>query len=186
MRTILLGACMLMLMVTACKNEPEKTTQPAIGTEPATETKAPPPAEFADQKYIDIGKKAWQQFESGDVDGWASNFTDNAVYRWSAGDSLAGRAAIVKYWKDRRANVIDSLHFSNEIWLPITVNQPQSVETKGTWLLNWYQVNVTYKNKQHLMFWVHTDMHFTNDNMIDEAIQYIDRAPINAALAKKK
>jgi hypothetical protein len=185
MRTILLGACCI-LLATACKNENEKTTQPVIANESATATKPPPPAEFADQKYVDIGKKAWQQFESGDIDGWAGKFTDNAVYRWSSGDSLAGKAAIVKYWKDRRMNVIDSIHFSNEIWLPITVNQPQSIETKGTWLLNWYNVHVTYKNKQSLSFWVHTDMHFTNDMQIDEIIQYIDRAPINAALAKKK
>jgi hypothetical protein len=171
-------------MLAACKNEAEKTTQPtAIAGE---STKTPPPVAFADQKYIDMGKKAWEQFESGDIDGWASRFSDNAIFRWSAGDSLAGKAAIVKYWKDRRMNVIDAIDFSNEIWLPLTVNQPQGPESKGTWLLNWYRVKATYKNKQSLTFWVHTDMHFNNDNMIDECIQYIDRAPINAALAKKK
>jgi hypothetical protein len=66
------------------------------------------------------------------------------------------------------------------------VNQPQGPETKGTWLLNWHQVHATYKNKAKLSFWVHTDMHYNNDDMVDELIQYIDRAPINAALAKRK
>lgn len=182
MKQFLLGAICL-LVVAACKNEPDKTTQTAIAAET---TKAPGPVEFADQKYVDIGKKAWELFQAGDIDGWASKFADNVIFRWSSGDSLAGKAAILKYWKDRRMNVIDSLHFGNEIWLPLTVNQPQSTETKGTWLLYWNSVKVTYKNKQTLSFWVHSDMHFTNDNLIDEIIQYIDRAPINAALAKKK
>ena len=183
MRKILLGAISL-LMLSACKNEAAKTTEPAIAAEATTKT--PPPVEFADQKYIDMGKKGLEQFASGDIDGWLSRFTDNAIYRWSSGDSLVGKAAIAKYWKDRRMNVIDSIQFSNEIWLPVKVNQPQSVETKGTWLLNWYMVKATYKNKQTLSFWVHSDMHYNNDNMVDEIIQYIDRAPINAALAKKK
>jgi len=182
MRKILLGTICLILFA-ACKNEAEKTTQPVIASETA---KAPGPVEFADQSYIDMGRKTWELFEAGDIDGWATKFTDNVIFRWSAGDSLTGKAAVVKYWKDRRMNVIDSLHFSNEIWLPVTVNQPQSVETKGTWLLNWYMVKASYKNKQTLTFWVHTDMHYNNDKMIDEVIQYIDRAPINAALAKKK
>ncbi|WP_205514429.1 nuclear transport factor 2 family protein [Longitalea arenae] len=181
MRNIFLGTLILMLAA-ACQNEAEKSTQSVVAGE---STKTPPPVEFADQKYIDIGKKAWDQFARGDIEGWASNFTDNAVYRWSSGDSLAGKAAIIKYWKERRMNVIDSLRFSNDIWLPVTVNEPQGPEKKGTWLLYWQKVNATYKNKASLTFWVHTDLHFTNENQIDELIQYIDRAPINAALGKK-
>jgi hypothetical protein len=129
MRNILLGAVCLLLLLEACKNEAEKTVEPVIAAE---STKTAPPVEFADQKYIDMGKKGLEQFASGDIDGWLSRFADNAIYRWSSGDSLVGKAAIAKYWKDRRMNVIDSLHFSNEIWLPVTVNQPQGPETKGT------------------------------------------------------
>jgi hypothetical protein len=182
MRNILLGAFCL-IIISACKNEAEKTEESTAIKSETTNT--PAPVELADQKYIDMGKKAWEQFESGDIDGWASRFADNAIFRWSSGDSLTGKAAIVKYWKDRRMNVIDSLDFTNEIWLPVTVNQPQGPEAKGVWLLNWFQVKATYKNKQSLTFWVHTDMHFNNDNMIDECIQYIDRAPIRAATGKK-
>jgi len=182
MRKILLGMICL-TAIASCKNEPEKTeTQVASAV---TTTKPPPPAEFADQRFVDLGKKSLELFEKGDIDGWMNSFADNAVYRWSSGDSLAGKEAITKYWKDRRMNVIDSLHFSKEIWLPMKVNEPQSIETKGTWLLNWYQVNVRYKNGKQLSFWVHTDMHYNTDSKIDELIQYIDRAPINAALGKK-
>ncbi|THU35929.1 nuclear transport factor 2 family protein [Niastella caeni] len=181
MRKILLGTICIMLLA-ACKNESEKDSKTAIAAE-STQTR--PPVEFADQKYIDMGKKALEQFESGDIDTWASRFADNAIFRWSSGDSLAGKEAIAKYWKERRMNVIDSLRFSNEIWLPVSVNQPQGPEAKGVWLLNWYQVNVTFKNKQKLQFWTHIDIHYNNENLVDEMIQYIDRAPINAAIGKK-
>jgi hypothetical protein len=32
---------------------------------------------------------------------------------------------------------------------------------------------------------VHTDFHYDSADKVDIAVQYIDRAPINAALAKK-
>ena len=183
MRKILLGTICLFILA-ACKDAAEEKTPPtAIAGE---NTKTPPPVEFADQKYIDMGKKAWEQFAAGDIDNWVSTFSDKIIYRWSAGDSLAGKEAVVKYWKDRRANVIESIELSNDIWLPVKVNEPQQNEAKGTWLLNWHKVKATYKNKESLTFWVHTDMHYNNENQIDEIIQYIDRAPIQAALAKKK
>lgn len=170
-------------MFAACKEEPEKATQTVIAGE---SDKTTPPVAFADQRYVDMGKKAWQQFAAGDIDGWASSFADNIKFRWSAGDSLSGKAEVIKYWKDRRANIIQSVELSNDIWLPVTVNQPQGPEAKGTWLLNWHQVKATYKNNETLTFWIHIDMHYNNEDKVDELIQYIDRAPINAAVAKKK
>jgi hypothetical protein len=184
MRKILLGTICL-IMAAACKNdEGEKgTSQTVIAGE---STKGQAPVEFADQKYVDMGKKTLQQFASGDIDGWATGFADNIIFRWSSGDSLVGKEAITRYWKDRRKNVVSSIETSNGIWLPIKVNQPQSIEEKGIWLLNWHQVKATYKNNETLNFWVHIDMHYNNDQKIDQIIQYVDRAPINAALAKKK
>lgn len=182
MRKILLGT-ICMIVIASCKNEPDKTTQTAIA---GATTKATGPVEFADQKYIDMGKASLAKFASGDIDGWVSGMADNVVLRYSSGDSIAGKEAIAKYWKDRRMNVVDSIETSKEIWLPLNVHQPQSVETKGIWLLNWYQVHATLKNKQSLTFWVHIDMHYNGENLIDEYIQYVDRLPISEAMAKKK
>jgi hypothetical protein len=39
------------------------------------------------------------------MDAWMAEFADNAVYYWNSGDSLVG-AAIDKYWRNRRANVL--------------------------------------------------------------------------------
>ncbi|TMI81527.1 MAG: nuclear transport factor 2 family protein [Bacteroidetes bacterium] len=183
---ILTSGCMIML---ACNNQ-QKTdadTKSAAATTDSSTTKTQPQSEFADPKYTDMGKRMLTQFESGDVDGWANNFADNAVYLWSAGDSLAGKKAITDYWKTRRATVIDSIKFTNDIWLPLKVNTPQKgPDLPGVWLLSWYQVNVKYKNGKKLQFWVHNDFHYDANDKVDRTVQYIDRAPINAALAAKK
>ncbi len=183
MRKILLGTICVFMLAACMDQATEKPAPTAIAGESA---QTPPPVEFADQKYIDMGKKAWEQFAAGNIDGWASAFAENIKFRWSAGDSLTGKAEVVKYWKDRRANVIESIEISNDIWLPVKVNEPQSIESKGIWLLNWQRIKATYKNKESLTFWAHIDMHYNNEGLVDEVIQYIDRAPIQAAVAKKK
>lgn len=140
------------------------------------------PAEFADMKYAAIGKKGLEALSSGDIDGWMTNFADNAVYQWNNGDSLAGKQAIRDYWKKRRTEVIDSLTYSSPIFLPIKVNKPQSVEAPGIWLLSWYKVDAKYKNGKKMTQWMHADMHFDAADKIDLAIIYMDRAPINEAM----
>jgi hypothetical protein len=167
----------------ACNNS--KTEADKTITKGASDTKTQP-AEFADAKYMDMGRQHMQKFEKGDIDGWTEMFADNAVYDWSAGDSLAGKKAILDYWKNRRTNVIDSIQFSNDIWIPIKINQPQKgPDQPGIWLLSWYQVNVKYKTGKKLQFWVHTDYHFNENDKVDRAIEYIDRAPIKAATEMK-
>lgn len=174
---LLLFCCASILL--ACSKPAETVPEPVVEAKPM-------PTEFADLKYMEIGKQGIANMSSGNVDGWMSAFADNAVYVWSSGDSLVGKQAITDYWKDRRTNVIDSITFMNDVWLPIKVNEPQQrVVTRGVWLLSWYQVLTKYKNGKKLGMWIHTDMHFDNNDKIDRAIQYIDRAPINAALAKK-
>ncbi len=141
-----------------------------------------PPSEFADARYMEIGKQLMKNFEPGNIDEYGQMFADNAVYLWSAGDSLSGKKAIVDYWKDRRMNVIESIQLSNDIWLPIKINKPQQgIDLPGIWLLSWHQVNANYKNGKSLQFWVHTDYHFDSNNKVDRVVQYMDRAHINAA-----
>jgi ketosteroid isomerase-like protein len=60
--------------------------------------------EFADAKYAERGKSL-RRFNKGDMDAWMAEFADNAVY-WNSGDSLVGKPAIDKYWRNRRANVL--------------------------------------------------------------------------------
>ncbi|WP_133242663.1 nuclear transport factor 2-like protein [Flavobacterium psychrotolerans] len=142
------------------------------------------PAEFADSKYEVIGKKSLMDLEKGDINSWVSAFSDDAVYKWNNGDSLVGKVAIVKFWKDRRANVIETITFKNAIWLPINVKEPQSVEKPGIWLLGWYEVIVKYKKGKTMKQWIHTDYHFDANDKVDRVIQYIDRAVVNDALSK--
>jgi len=171
----------------ACKDQKAPET-PMVKTA-ATESPAagkPMPTEFADARYMDMGRTYLKMLSEGKIDEWVNQFADNAVYQWSSGDSLAGKKAILEYWKNRRMNVIDRLQFSNDIWLPVKVNQPQKgPDMPGIWLLGWNQVDVKYKNGKSLKFWVHQDFHYNSDDKIDRTIQYIDRAPINAALGTK-
>ena len=181
----LLSIAFISSLFFACTNS--KTADTAATTSDSAVAAAPAkpqPAEFADPKYSDIGKKGLAALSSGDIDGWMASFADNAVYVWNNGDSLSGKAAITAYWKKRRGEVIDSISFKNEIFLPIKVNQPQSVEQPGVWLLGWYQVSAKYKTGKRMGQWIHSDMHFDANDKIDRVIQYLDRAPINAASKK--
>ena len=178
----------LCLMIFSCNDNasPDSHTATSDTAANSGSTNKSQAVEFADAKYMDIGKAGIQQLTNADIDGWMASFADNAVYIWSAGDSLAGKKAIADYWKNRRSNIIDSLYFTNDIWLPIKVNQSQKgPDLPGIWLMGWYQFNTKYKNGKKVSGWIHADMHFDNNDKIDRFVQYIDRAPINAALGKQ-
>jgi hypothetical protein len=152
----------------------------------STAKKTPSAYEFADQKYVDLAKQNLAQFEQGNIDAWLSAYADNAKYYWSGGDSLVGKQAITDYWKNRRANVIKNIKFSNDIWLPMKINTPQKgPDMPGNWVFSWYQVNVTYSNDKSLQFWTHTLIHYDAADKVDQTVQFIDFAPINKALGKK-
>jgi hypothetical protein len=177
--TLATGCCILL----ACNTTTPPTTTDTTTAVAKDTTKKP--VEFADTKYMDMGKKDLAALASGDVDAWMNSYADNAVYVWSAGDSLSGKAAIANYWKNRRSKVIDSISFPSAIWLPIKINQPQQgPDLPGNWLLGWHLTVVKYKNGKKLGFWVHVDNHYNSDDKIDRTIEYIDRAPINKALGK--
>ena len=155
-------------------------------SEPTATSETLAPSEFADVKYTEIGKKAMAAMTSGDMDGWIANFADNAKYYWNGGDSLVGKPAIDKYWRDRRSNVVETVSFKNDIWLPIKVNKPQQMELPGVWLMGWYQVTVKYKGGSSMTQWMHILYHFNEKDKIDEVNHFADRVPIMAAMAPKK
>lgn len=167
-------------VLTGCKKE--------AGMESSTATdsvKKMAAVEIADAKYSDIGKKSLEELSKGDMDAWMSNYADNAKYYWNAGDSLVGKLAIDKFWRDRRENVIETITFSKEIWLPVKVNEKGNIPMDGYWLLAWYQVTAKYKGGGSMTQWIHTNFHFDANDKIDMVNQYLDKVPIMDALAKK-
>ena len=170
----------------SCNNEKKNDATPVPATDSTVVNARSeiPQTEFADAKYSEIGKNTLSKLASGDIAGWMNDFADTAVYVWNNGDSLAGKKAISEYWTKRRTEVIDSLKFSKEIWLPIKVNRPQSVEAPGTWVLGWYMLEAKYKTGKKMVQWMHMDLHFNSADKIDRLIHYLDRAPINAAASK--
>jgi hypothetical protein len=169
----------------ACTNQKtEDKTATTSDSAVATPAKQQP-TEIADQKYVDVGKMGNASLSSGNIDAWMSSFADNAVYIWNNGDSLAGKPAIAAYWKKRRGDVIDSISFTQDIWLAVKVNQPQqAAHLPGIWLLGWYLTKAKYKTGKGMAQWIHTAMHFDANDKIDRVVQFLDRAPINAATKK--
>jgi hypothetical protein len=163
---------------------PQKPAEAATEGMASDTTQNAAPAEFADPKYMEVGKQMLRQFAFGNIDGYISNFADNAVYHWNNGDSIAGKAAISDYWKKRMADVIDSISFTNEIYLPVKVNKPQSTELPGVWLLSWYQTYAKYKTGKNMTQGMHAVMHFDANDKIDQVFQYRDNAIINEAMKK--
>ena len=121
-------------------------------------------------------------FENKDVEAYTANMDDNIKFRWSGGDSLVGKQAVKDYYT-ARFSIIDNIKFSNPIFLPVMANaSPNGGATPGgKWMLNWYKVNVKYKNGKAIMFWVHNAMHYNDAGKVDESAQYIDRHPIMEA-----
>ena len=166
---------MCILLMWAC-------TQSKIET---TSQSPPAPTEFADSTYTIIGQEGLRQLAEGNVDGFVSHFADNVVFRWNNLDSIAGKQAVTEYWKDRRSNLIDTLSYEPEIWLGVKANQPQKGVEPGVYLFNWIKVDVKYVNGKSVNMWIHHVYHFNDAKKIDVVNQFLDRAPINAALAKK-
>lgn len=165
----------------SCKDEKaeEKAAEPMVKSASAESTK-PPAVEIGDQKLVQDGAAMVKHFADGNYDAWGESLADNAVFLYSSGDSIAGKAAVVTYWKDRRAKYIKSLTFSNDIWLPMKVNDwdGKGPDTRGTWLMHWVQMKAVYKNDKSVQMWAHQDMHYNDNNKVDRIIMYLDRAPI--------
>jgi hypothetical protein len=179
-------AGLLAVSLVACGDkagQPSGTEAEAVDTA-STATTEMAPVEFLDAKYIEMGKRFTANFTSENVDALVASYTDDARYYWSGGDSIVGKEAIAGYWKDRFANVLESVTALNQVWLPVKVNQPQSVESAGNWLLGWIQFTAKYQSGKEITFWVHQDHHLNANDMIDQTITYVDRVPIQAASAK--
>ncbi len=172
--------CMLFF---ACNSE---STETASGSDTTTATvadtdKKPAAVEMLDMSVTEPVKSSLIAFTTGDIDGMTAGYDDNVRYTWSSGDSLIGKKAVKDYYTKRRA-LIDTISYSDYIFLPMQVNQAQSAYAPtGKWVLYWAFAHVKYKNGKKLDFWLHQVNHYNDAGKIDIASQYIDRAPIMAA-----
>jgi hypothetical protein len=171
----------LSVLLFACNNE--KKDESAATIAEVKPDKGPAPVELImDSNFVNGTKATMAAFENKDIEGYTANMDDNIKFRWSGGDSLVGKQAVKDYYTGR-FNIIDNIKFSNPIFLPLMANvSPNGGATQaGKWMLDWYMVNVKYKNGKAIGFWVHNTMHYNAAGKIDEASQFIDRAPINEA-----
>ncbi len=184
-KTIPILLCTLMLYACGENNQTAKTdNQTSVMDSTDGKMASARGYEFGDDKYIEIAKKGLQGLESGDVDAFSSAFADNAIFRWSGGDSLSGKPAISDYWRKRRSEAISSLSFANDVWLSIKVNTPMAqTQLPGNYALGWNMVNATYKSGKSMTQRMHMVYHFDDNDKIDRVTQYLDRVPISKAEA---
>ena len=178
---ILAAAC---LWLFACNNEEKKDESKTDDTNKSASTspEKKPASEILDLSAGDVIKKSFAAFSKGDVDGMTADFDDNIRYTWSGGDSVIGKKAVQDYYTGR-LKLIKSINFSNEIVLPLQVNESQQpqVAPPGKWVLYWTAVDVTYNNGKNIKFWAHNVNHFNDAGKIDFVGQYIDRVPLMEA-----
>ncbi len=157
----------LLLIMIACT--PAETNE-------ASEPTAPQPVEFGDSKYIDLAKQGMPAMMNQDLDAFVANIAEDGLYIFSAGDTLAGKAAIRNYWAGRM-EAIDQIKIENDVWLAVKVNESENAAT-GNWVMGWFDVNATYTTGKSMSQNVHTLYHYNDADQVDVVVQYIDRLPI--------
>lgn len=176
----LMAACVILYSCGGKKDDDKKKEETQASVSSGTEKKAP--TELLDLSAAEPVTKALAGFAKGDVDAMTADYADNIRYTWSGGDSLIGKQAVKDYYAGR-LKLIESIKFSNDIKLPLMVNESQNPQAAppGKWVLYWVTTDVTYKNGKKLTFWQHSVNHFNDAGKIDFIGQYLDRHPIMEA-----
>ena len=180
-----IAIALLVLSVWSCNSPRTEDSKKETSAETPAVVVSQTPVEFADEKFSESCKDAMMKLSSGDVNGFTSLYADDAVYRWNNGDSIAGKPAIVKYWTDRRKNVISKLEFTDDIWLSLNVTEASKQDVrKGNWVLSWYTTHATYASGKSITQAMHMLFHFNPEGKVDEVIHYLDRGEIKSAAGK--
>jgi ketosteroid isomerase-like protein len=173
---------LLAVIFAACSNDQTAADSSSTTMDSASTEVNSRDYSFGDDKYVQMAKQTMQDLSSGNVDGFLSTYADNAIYRFSGGDSLNGKQAITDYWKKRRLEVIDSLSYSGEVWLPINVSKPMTPnQLTGNYALTWNMVHAKYKSGKSMSQRMHMVFHFNDSDKVDRVTQYLDRVPVLAA-----
>jgi ketosteroid isomerase-like protein len=171
MRNLFLVLAMAGLLAAACNAPKPENAVPAT----------PAALEIGDSTKSKMLKASLMALAAGDADAFTSNLADNAVFAWNSGDTLKGKAAIAEFWKDRRTNIIDQMQVSNDIWLNLKVNRSK-VAAPGDYTFAWFKVMVSYKGGKSMTQWIHNVYRFDASGKVDLVTQWVDRAPIMAAM----
>jgi ketosteroid isomerase-like protein len=164
----------VVVFLTAC-NQPKQETASATA-----------PVEMGDSTKANLCKASYTALIAGNVDGFAKDMSDDAVFVWNSGDSLAGKAAILEYWKDRRANVIDTLEIRDDVWLPLKVNKFTN-QRSGEYVMMWANLTSIYQfGGRPAVERFHQVYRFNREGKIDHIEHYLDRHEVAKALPPKR
>lgn len=167
----ILPSCMALVMVMGCRQE----SKPAVVLEAS---KPRPLTELLDISLSEPARKSLDAFSQMDLEGFTAEFADDINYTWSNGDSLRGKEAVKEYYAGR-FKIIESISFTDHLFLPIQINEsPTKSVAPGRWLLQWAYTHIRYKNGKKVDLWIHNVNHYNADGKIDFLGQYMDRYPI--------
>ena len=122
MKKFLFGVIVSTIFISCAEKAEEKPKDETAAV--TTETKKAA-TELLDISEGDGVRTATDALANKDANGLSASYDDNILYRWSGGDSITGKQAVFDYWNGR-FKLIDSLSFTDAIYLPIKVNEPQS------------------------------------------------------------
>ena len=174
------AACFLLY---ACQNNASDKTAAASSADSVKPAAPPAPIEITDTSYNALGQNALDNFSKGNFDAFGSVYTDNSHLDFANGDSVVGKANILKFWQTQRAGM-DSIKFTPPIFLPIKVNESKQV-MGGNYLLMWYDYTLYLKKGKKLFGRAHDVIHLTADKKTDYQLHYVDNAPMMALMKMK-
>jgi len=174
MKHFFIGAMLSFILVACNDDKPIGSTINESSADSARTADAPKPVEFADAKYSEMANQNLAALQSKDVDGYMNAFADNAILKWNSGDSINGKVGITAFFKNLLERELDSLRFTNPIYLPVKVNQ--GVVAPGNYLLSWHNMVASFKGGIKSEQQIHLVTHFDDNDKIDYMSQFIDQA----------
>jgi ketosteroid isomerase-like protein len=164
----------VVVFLSAC-NQPKQETVSVLA-----------PVETGDSAKANLCKASYAALIAGNVDQFAKDMSNDAIFVWNSGDSLVGKAAILEYWKDRRANVIDKLEIRDDVWLPLKVNKLTNLPS-GEYVMMWANLTSIYQfGGRPAVQRFHQVYRFNREGKIDYVEHYLDRHEVAEALPPQR
>ncbi len=168
------------LFIVACGQTQEEAppAQEVVSVEPAPVLGVL----VTEEKYVPELRNAMEAMGQGDIGAFTSVMSDDVVYMFNHLDSLVGKQAVNDWWQDRFDNDLQSVSFSQNIWLSLDVEEPRYPTVQpGDYVMLWTLVTGTYSTGKTMTQFIHIVYHFNDAGKVDRVTQFVDRVPIMEA-----
>ena len=170
-RTLIVLAAFGLFACTNAQKDEAKTEMKDVPTDVSgVKSKVLPDAE---NQLMRDGIKA---YADGNVDAFLATMSDSVkIYYPGPGDSLVGKDAIRKFFKNRQDSV-SSASMEAPVFLAVDAQDPAQNVMPGKWLMAWYRWNIKYKNGKSVNFPIQVTQHVNDAGKVDFGVWYYDVA----------